>query len=153
VVPIFFKINPLIPISGTEFALTKAVKSMKLRVLLIDDDSVSLECVRCALRLYGFEVTGFQSPDEAIAYFSPGSVDVVVTDYNLDGTTGTSVIKQIHQKQNDIPVIVISGGARKKVEPLCLNAGAAGFFSKPLDIGQLAAGIISIIKKPKPTLP
>ncbi len=117
---------------------------MKKNVMIIDDDAVSLECLACALKLYGFNVTSYESPDPAIHDYNPVETDIVITDYDLPGTTGIDVIREIHKKNKIAPVIVISGGMRKRIEMPCLRAGACAFFSKPLDITLLVSKLIAI---------
>ncbi|MCP5048853.1 MAG: response regulator [bacterium] len=115
-----------------------------MNVMLIDDDPGSLECMTCALQLYGYDVAAYELPDEAIAAYDPKITDLIITDYHLAGASGLDIIKAIRKKNKDAPIIVVSGGIRKNVEPPALKAGATAFFSKPLDIAQLIVKIISL---------
>ena len=108
-----------------------------MKVLFIDDDSVSLECLSNALRLNGHSVQAFSSIESAFRDYSPGSVDMVISDYHFPSGTGYDVITTIHKITPEIPVIIISGDPEKDVENRCRQAGAYAFFKKPLSISKL----------------
>jgi DNA-binding response OmpR family regulator len=112
-----------------------------MKVMLIDDDRESLECLGNALRLNDFEVHTYESPEQAVQDYTPSTIDAVITDYNLPGTTGIDVLKSIRKKNKDAPVIIISGAPREKVEALSVEAGANAFFSKPLNIARMISSL------------
>ena len=116
---------------------------MNINVMLIDDDEECLESLETALRLNGFNVRAFLSPGEAIREYNPQTIDVVVSDYHLPRMKGTTLLKEIHQKKADAPVIIFTGDPEKNLETFALQAGANAFLRKPFDIKE----IIAIIKK------
>jgi two-component system phosphoglycerate transport system response regulator PgtA len=119
---------------------------MKMNVLLVDDDQESLDSLSSALRLEGYIVKDFATSAQALHAFNPQIIDVVITDFYLPGMTGIDLLKEIHRKKRDTPVIVISGAPRKKaIERISLKAGACAFFSKPLDIRRVITRIKQLI--------
>jgi len=93
--------------------------------------------------LNGFQVKSFHSPQRALKEYKSQTIDVVITDYNLPGMTGLDILKTIHRKKNDTPVIIISGEQNKDIAARALQFGASAFFPKPLDI----KAVIGILKK------
>jgi len=106
-----------------------------MNVMLVDDDRESLDSLSSALRLEGFQVKDFETPAQALDEYNPYAIDVIITDYYLPGMTGIELLKEIHRRKTDAPVIIISGAPKKNaIESISLKAGACAFFSKPLDI-------------------
>lgn len=116
---------------------------MKVVVMVIDDDSECRESLNSALRLNGFEVRSFQSPRRALREYNPQAIDAVITDYHLPGMNGMDILKAIHRKKSDTPVIIISGEPEKDIASRSLQYGASAFFPKPLNIRD----IINLLKK------
>jgi two-component system phosphoglycerate transport system response regulator PgtA len=113
-----------------------------MNVMLADDDRECLDSLSSALRLEGFHVRDFDTPARALSQYNPHAIDVVITDYYLPGMTGIELLKEIHRRKTDVPVIIISGAPKKNtIERISLKAGACAFFSKPLDIRQVIARI------------
>jgi DNA-binding NtrC family response regulator len=110
-----------------------------MNVLLIDDDLESLECLSNALQLNNCDVEAFQLVENALKQFKPERVDVVITDYHLPNTTGLDVLNAVHRQKTSTPVIIISGDPKNSVESISLQAGAAAFFKKPLNVKKLIA--------------
>jgi DNA-binding NtrC family response regulator len=54
------------------------------------------------------------------------------------------VIKKIHLKKNDTPVIVITGDPVGDIETRSREAGAYAFFRKPLDINEMIATLLEL---------
>ncbi len=109
----------------------------RMNVMLIDDDMECLESLNAALRLNGFNVRSFNSPLKAISEYDPWNTDVVITDYHFPDMKGTEILKEIHRKKKDAPVIIITGDQEKYIKIFALQAGACAFFRKPLDINKI----------------
>ncbi len=116
---------------------------MNIIVMVIDDDKESRESLESALQLNGFQVRSFHSPRQALKEYNSQTIDVVITDYHLPGMTGMDILKTIHRKKSDTPVIIISGEQEKDIASRSLQFGASAFFPKPLNI----KAIITILKK------
>lgn len=118
-----------------------------INVMVIDDDRDCLKSLDSALKLNGFKVQGFESPSRAIRQYDPDAVDAVITDYHFPKMKGTEVVKAIHRKKYDAPVIVITGDQDKCIETISLRTGASAFFRKPLDIDQIIATLEKVRRK------
>jgi DNA-binding response OmpR family regulator len=116
-----------------------------MNIMLIDDDPECLESLNSALRLNGFNVRSFDSPEQAIIEYDPGNIDVVITDYHFPVVKGTEILKEIHRKKPHTPVIIITADQEKDIETVSLEAGAYAFFRKPLNIEAIIAKMMAII--------
>lgn len=104
-------------------------------LLLVEDDEDTRELMALALGAAGFAVRTAGSGREALTLLAEGTYDLVVTDYDMPGMTGTEMLK-IGSERN------ILKGAR----PLIVTAhpspkGTEGFplFRKPLDLTRFVA--------------
>jgi len=128
---------------GLEYLIMSAI----INVMVIDDDRDCLQSLDSALKLNGFNVRGFESPSQAIRQYDPNAVDAVITDYHFPKMKGTEVVKAIHRKKYDAPVIVITGDQDKRIETISLQTGASAFFRKPLEIGKIIAALEKVGSK------
>lgn len=126
---------------------------MNVVVMVIDDDKESRESLESALRLNGFQVRSFHSPRRALKEYNSMTIDAVITDYHLPGMTGMDILKAIHRKKSDIPVIIISGEQKKDIASRSLQLGASAFLTKPLNIKTVIAILKKLTKKKMPHPP
>ncbi len=112
-----------------------------MNILLLDDDSLSLHSLENALRINGFQVHAYLTPQPVPDALKAETFDVIVTDYHLPGQKGTAIIHHLRQNRITIPVIFISGDQSPDIQTLSMQAGAYAFFRKPLDIQDLIDGI------------
>ena len=63
-------------------------KTMKGRILFIDDDKAGREIALFNLRGAGYEVIAASDGQEGISLFSPEMFDVVITDVKMPGLSG-----------------------------------------------------------------
>ena len=71
--------------------------SKRRRVLLLDDDALAIQGIRCQLESLGWEVVSFNSGEEAVGAIHKGlRVDLLLAGIHLPGMSGApSVIRAI----------------------------------------------------------
>lgn len=89
-----------------------------VRVLLVDDNPLSLEATAFTIRSFGCEVGVAASSAHALADPTWESVvpDLIISDYRLDGETGLEAVAQLRREfsrrvgdEFDIPALMVSG--------------------------------------------
>ena len=117
--------------------------AQKRKVIIVDDDRETREMLTMALEIEGFEVTEAANGLRLISTLHVDKPDVILLDVMMSWIDGFELCKAIKQNEEfrDIPVIFVS--ARKSPEDVArgLEAGAADYFTKPLDIDRLATRI------------
>jgi DNA-binding response OmpR family regulator len=114
------------------------------RVLVIDDDRVSLEMTRDMLMEAGFEVETADSALGANAHiYGPTPPDVILMDVMMPFLDGDKKIELLRKREasKSIPVILISAKPEDELEKIARNSGADGFLTKPMDKSDLVAMI------------
>jgi two-component system chemotaxis response regulator CheY len=112
---------------------------MARAILLVDDQRDILRLLHSALdtlRNPDLEIFEADSGEAALEEVSRRRVDLLVTDYNLPGISGTELMHKLRAGQPDIRVILITDSTDRKVRDEMLNAGAAAIFSKPVPLGD-----------------
>ena len=107
------------------------------RILLVDDDTSSLEVLGEVLTRAGYETLLAESGYEAIRLIQENSIDLAILDFNLPDTTGSELLQQIKQFHPDAPVIIMSANTSQRIKLDVFEAGAYTFIAKPIDLPQL----------------
>jgi CheY-like chemotaxis protein len=114
------------------------------RVLIVDDDKVSLIVARDMLEEAGYEVQTSTSALEANEYiYSPRRPDLILLDVVMPLLSGDRKIQFLKERESskNIPVILISMKSREELEDIAHRSGADGFLTKPLDRDSLLSAI------------
>jgi CheY-like chemotaxis protein len=112
----------------------------RVRVLLVEDSTVTREMERRLLEDAGFEVTGAADADEGLNYLGEGAFDCVVTDIEMPGMDGYQLTRHLRQIPQfaQLPIIVVSTRDRPEDRLQGLQAGADAYLTKQgLDAGEL----------------
>lgn len=84
---------------------------MSLKILLIDDDELSLEALALTLRGRGYQVTTASDGGKGVDIFDAGEFDLVITDLVMPVKTGAEVITHVRGKNLDVKIIALSGAS------------------------------------------
>ncbi len=85
-----------------------SVSSSKGRVLVVDDEHVLCDLVVDALLHFGFEAMSRTSADAALGVLASQSIDVVLSDLNMNGTSGLELCRKVVATKPDVPVVIMT---------------------------------------------
>lgn len=109
------------------------------RVLLVDDEEEVLQGLALALRGRGYQLRFATSAAAALDLLAREPVDVVVTDYQMPGTDGLELLRQVTDRFPDTARLMLTGRAELTVAVDAINEGLIHrFLKKPcsgLDLG------------------
>ena len=119
--------------------------SRPVHLLLVEDDEDTRDLMALALRGAGFDVQPAGSGREALALLEATPYDLLVTDYDMPGMTGTEMLQ-----------IAAERGIVRAARPLIVTAhpspkGTEGFqvVRKPLDLARFVAMLRSFLTAPE----
>jgi DNA-binding NtrC family response regulator len=107
----------------------------KLKVFLIDDDSVFLKSLEIEfMQSEEFEVETYPTGELCVESLSH-KPDVIILDYHLDGIiegamNGIDTLKKIKTLQPDIPVVMLSSQDKIDIAIDCMHAKALDYVIK-----------------------
>jgi len=78
------------------------------RILLIEDDASLASNLCDVLKEDGFKVTVCNRGDEGLRHANNHECDVVLTDLRLPGLGGLELVRQLHETQPRLPVVLMT---------------------------------------------
>jgi response regulator NasT len=108
----------------------------KRRVLLVDDDPITLATIAKILRNAGYETAQAESGEEALSIAVEFYPDLALLDVMMEGMSGIELGKRLQEKA-DIPFMFISAHAETEIIKQATDNGAVGYLLKPFDIAQV----------------
>jgi diguanylate cyclase (GGDEF)-like protein/PAS domain S-box-containing protein len=107
-------------------------ESKRLRVLLIEDSEDDVLLISRVLRHGGFNPSCEQvfTPNAVVNALQKQCWDVVLSDYNLPGFSGTDALKLLQNSGLDLPFIIVSGAIGEETAVRVMQAGAHDYIMK-----------------------
>jgi len=118
-----------------------------MRLLLVEDEKKIAAFVRKGLAEAGFNVAVCHRGDDALQLATTERFDALVLDIMLPGRDGLSVLRQLREQRNNVPVILLTArdGLSERVEGL--NLGADDYLTKPFSIEELIARLRAVWRR------
>ncbi len=110
-----------------------------MRVLLVEDDRMIAEAVRTALAQDGHVTDWMADGAAALAALGSSRFDIVLLDLGLPRKDGLTVLRQLRERGDATPVIIITARDDVRSRVAGLDTGADDYLVKPFDLDELAA--------------
>lgn len=117
------------------------------RILIVEDDEAIAEFVQLELEHQGLRVRcAYDGPSglEAVEEFDPA---VVILDIMLPGIDGVGVLKSLRQRDNKVPIIMLTARDTPADKVHSLDTGADDYLTKPFDTGELMARARALLRR------
>ncbi|MEZ6183930.1 MAG: sigma-54 dependent transcriptional regulator [Planctomycetota bacterium] len=108
------------------------------RVLAVDDDADMCDYLETALARFGFDVVSCTRAQDALERLDSDRFDVLLTDLNMPGMTGSQLCAEVLQRGHELPVVVLTAFGTRESAYAAVRAGAYDFLTKPIDAEALA---------------
>jgi len=110
----------------------------KPRLLLVDDDKDALDGLTSILKRDGYQVVGVLSGYEALNFLSKKSFDVIITDLNMPGMHGLTLIHEVKKRKEPIAIVIVTANSSVKTGVKGEgNRECDYFLKKPVNIEEL----------------
>lgn len=119
----------------------------KEKILIVEDDSDINSLLCKILEKEGFEAVSAYSGSEALLRISMEQFDMMLLDLMIPGTTGEEVIKQLREKENEIPILVLTAKATLEDKVSVLDLGADDYFTKPFENEEVVARVNARLRR------
>jgi DNA-binding NtrC family response regulator len=100
-------------------------------VLLVDDDPGVLFTLSEVIEARGHRYVAASSAAQALAH--TGEVDVVVTDFAMPERDGIELLRELHERDPALPIILLTAHGSERVAVQAMKDGAYDYLSKPFD--------------------
>ena len=112
---------------------------MKPRIAVLDDEQRMVEIVSMILANDGYDVRSFVESQTAIDAYDADPFDLLITDLRMPNVDGLEVLKQLHAKDANLPIILITAHATVATAITAMREGAFDYVQKPFDNDELRA--------------
>jgi DNA-binding response OmpR family regulator len=117
------------------------------RILLIEDDPSIVAGLELNLSLEGYEVVSANDGEQGLRIADETPPDLVLLDIMLPGMNGLEVLRQLRQRDPEIPVLVLTARGEEADKVLGLQMGADDYISKPFSVSELRARVNAFLRR------
>jgi CheY-like chemotaxis protein len=112
---------------------------MLRKILVVEDDPISLRSIAAFLRGEGYDVTEAHNGDEAFDQLltPPGSFDLILTDIRMPSSSGLRLLERTRVITPNLPVILMTAFASNEVYKDGISFEADDFITKPFPFDLL----------------
>ena len=106
-------------------------------VSVVDDDESVRESLPDLLRQFGFAAQAFSSAEAFLASEVVSETSCLILDVAMPGMSGPDLQEELTRRQQEIPIVFITGNGDRTVRPRLLARGAAECLFKPFSEAAL----------------
>lgn len=122
-----------------------------MRILVAEDERDLNGIITTCLEREHYSVDSCYDGREALDYLECAEYDAVILDIMMPVTDGLSVLKEMRQKNNSTPVLLLTAKDSIEDRVTGLDAGANDYLVKPFAFEELLARIRVLLRKPAQT--
>ncbi len=116
-------------------------------VLVIDDEAEIREGLELLLRAEGFEVSTAPDAEVALKDVEERPFDLILLDVNLPGKNGLEFLNDLHRRDPDLPIILITAYGSIDMARAAFKSGAQDYITKPWDNDELLAQVAQAMQQ------
>ncbi|MBC7927005.1 MAG: response regulator [Bryobacteraceae bacterium] len=120
-----------------------------LRVLLAEDNRVNQKLAMILLQKRGFEVITAEDGEAAVAEFEKETPDLILMDIQMPKMDGYAAMAEIRRREKisggHVPIVAVTAHALEEDRQRCLDLGADGYLSKPIQPEALMSVLRSLV--------
>lgn len=117
------------------------------RILVVEDEKHIAEGLRLNLVLHGYEVRLAANGLEALRQWREWSPALIVLDLMMPGMDGFGVVEQIRQKDERLPILVLSARDQDRDKVRCLAGGVDDYLTKPFHLDEFLLRVDRLVKR------
>ena len=118
-----------------------------MRLLLAEDEQDLSKALVTVLKHNNYSVDAVFNGEDALTYLENGNYDGVILDIMMPKSDGLTVLKNLRQKGNQIPVLLLSAKSEIDDRVTGLDLGADDYLTKPFSMKELLARIRAITRR------
>jgi two-component system response regulator HydG len=111
------------------------------RVLVVDDEAGIRSALKQLLEGHGYSVDVAEDGVAGLERIAEHPPDAVVTDLDMPRMNGMALLKELRERDAELPVIVATSAVELQSAVNAMRAGAADYITKPVDMDELVLSI------------
>jgi CheY-like chemotaxis protein len=119
------------------------------RILIVDDDPMSVKLVRALLTGEGHIVRSAKSAEEALTVLNTFDPRLILIDIQLPEVDGLELTRRLRSNPSmqKISIVALTAFAMQGNEQKARSAGCDGYITKPIDVRTLASTVGRFLKE------
>jgi two-component system chemotaxis response regulator CheY len=120
-----------------------------MRILVVDDDSITRKLLGMYLKSKGYEVEYAENGLEALEKLGQVEINIVLTDLNMPYMDGIEFTRNMKMEPHysHIPVLMVTTEADRDEKERAIQAGADAYLVKPVTAEQINETVRSLLKR------
>jgi len=119
------------------------------RIMLVDNEEGLCRMMEAVLRDQGYQVKSFTRPVQAVAEFSAGDYDLIISDIKMPEMDGLEVLRGIRSNREiaGTPVIMLTAKGDETDRIVGLELGADDYIPKPFSPREVVARVQAVLRR------
>lgn len=118
-----------------------------MRILVVEDEQVLCQQIKQFFADKGFAVDTANTGSDGFYLATEYPIDVAIIDIGLPDFSGIELIKKLRDKNNALPVLLLTARSRWQDKVEGLEAGADDYLAKPFHYEELMARVNALIRR------
>lgn len=118
-----------------------------MKILIIEDEKKVASFIKRGLEDDSYLVTLSYDGNDGLKRANSGEFDLVILDCMLPKKDGLTVLREMRESGNQIPVLLLTAKAETEDIVSGLDAGADDYISKPFAFAELQARVRALIRR------
>jgi len=125
------------------------VQLSQLRVLIVDDHSLTRNLVRAIIRHYGLNSTTAEGGRAALQKLNEAEIHLIICDWMMPDMEGIEVLRRLRQdaRYQHIPFILLTAETSVDKVHEALEEGATDYIIKPFSAATIGEKLKAILRK------
>ncbi|WP_339456048.1 hybrid sensor histidine kinase/response regulator [Pseudomonas sp. EA_65y_Pfl1_P120] len=123
--------------SDSQPAAAEKPRPLKLHVLVAEDNVINSAIIKEQLEVLGCSVVVAANGEQALAQWTPGRFDLLLTDVNMPIMDGYQLATALRQLDQTLPIIGVTANALREEGQRCAAVGMNAWMVKPLNLATL----------------
>lgn len=125
-----------------------------VRFLVVDSNRLFLDMIKDVLSMMGATtVMRALDVEKAKRYLREESIDIVVTEWNLEGQTGVDLLDYIRNSPDSpnrvLPIIMLTASSEQDFVLAARDRGVTEFLAKPFTVQKFYDRLVAVIARPR----
>jgi len=120
---------------------------MIFRILIAEDEEITLKHLLSTLKREGYEVTGASNGYSALESVEKENFDLLIADIKMPGLTGIELLEKIKGKGIETEVIIMTGYGSIDSAVDAMKKGSCDYITKPFDLDEVIVKVRKIYEE------
>ena len=112
-----------------------------MKILIMDDDPSVRYTLNEIFTFAGWEPVTYANGRAGMEGFLSHGADIILVDYHMPELDGLETVRLIREKDQQVPILVLTVDERQEIADRFLDAGATDFALKPVKAPDLIARV------------